>query len=70
MGAAGVSMPLKPIPGEDELDEELKKRDWVVQQDKKTVEACERSLRDFDVQVVSFLEANGLKAAAGSLRPV
>ena len=68
IGAAGVSIALKPIPGEDELDEELKKRDWVVQQDKKTVEACERSLRDFDVQVVSFLEANGLKAAAGSLR--
>lgn len=68
IGAAGVSMALKPIPGEDELDEELKKRDWVVQQDKKTVEACERSLRDFDAQVVSFLEANGLKAAAGSLR--
>ena len=69
IGAAGVSIALKPIPGEDELDEELKKRDWVVQQDKKTVEACERSLRDFDVQVVGFLEANGLKAAAGSLRP-
>lgn len=68
IGAAGVSIALKPIPGEDELDEELKKRDWVIQQDKKTVEACERSLRDFDVQVVSFLEANGLKAAAGSLR--
>ena len=32
------------------------------------MEACEWSLRDFDVQVVSFLEANGLKAAAGSLR--
>ena len=68
IGAAGVSVALKPIPGEDELDEELKKRDWVVQQDKKTVEACERSLSDFDAQVVNFLEANGLKPAAGSLR--
>ena len=68
IGAAGVSIALKPIPGEDELDEELKKRDWVVQQDKKTVQACEWSLRDFDAQVVSFLAANGLKAAAGSLR--
>lgn len=68
IAAAGITMALKPTPDEDELSEELKKRMWVVQQDKKTVEACQRSLDDFDAQVEGFLDANGLKAAAGSLR--
>lgn len=68
IAAAGITMAMKPTPDEDELSEELKKRSWVLQQDKKTVEACQRSLDDFDAQVEGFLNANGLKAAAGSLR--
>lgn len=68
IAAAGIAMALKPAPGEDELDEELRKRKWVQQQDAKTVEACQRALQDFDGQVTGHLAANGLKAASGSLR--
>ncbi len=68
IAASGISMALKPTHDEDVLEEDLKKRRWVVQQDQKTVAACERSLADFDAQVTGFMDANGLKAAAGSLR--
>ena len=68
IAAAGIAMALKPAPGEDDFNEELKKRRWVQRQDVKTVEACERALRDFDSQVAEYLNANGLAAAEGSLR--
>ena len=68
IAAAGVSMALKPTHDEDTLDEDLKKRRWIVQQDEKTVAACERALTDFDAQVAGFMKANGLECAAGSLR--
>lgn len=68
IAAAGIAVALKPIPGEDELNEELKKRKWVQQQDAKTVEVCKRALHDFDNQIAEHLNVNGLGRAEGSLR--
>ena len=68
IAAAGISMAFRPTHEEDVLEDDLKKRRWVVQQDEKTVEACKRALTDFDAQVAGFMDSNGLKPAAGSLR--
>ena len=68
IAASGIAVALKPSHDEGELAEELKKRNWVVQQDGKTVAACQRALSDFDAEVAAFLDANGLSAANGSLR--
>lgn len=68
IAAAGIAVAMRPTHDEDELAEETKKRSWVVQQDRKTKEACERALADFDSQVKGFLDANGLAAAEGSIR--
>ena len=68
ISAAGISMSLKPTRAEEEIADERKKKEWVMQQDRKTVEACERDIKECDERIEGFLAANGLAAAHGSAR--
>lgn len=68
ISAAGISMSLKPTRAEEEISDERKKKEWVMQQDRKTVEACERDIKECDERIEGFLVANGLAAAHGSVR--
>ncbi len=68
LAAAGIFMGTKPTREEEELEDERAKKAWVVQQDQKTVELCERELSDYQSQIEAFLEEHDLGAAQGSLR--
>lgn len=68
LAAAGIFMGSKPSRVEEELEEERAKKAWVVQQDQKTVEVCERELDDYQNHIASFLDDHDLGAAQGSLR--
>lgn len=68
VAAAGIAMSMKPSKVEEELSEAQKKCAWVLQQDQKTLEACERDVERHRAHIASYLAANGLAAAQGSLR--
>ncbi len=68
VAAAGVVMNLRPTKTEEELTERRKKLEWVMQQDRKTLEACERDAANHQARIVAFLDNNALSTAQGSLR--
>lgn len=68
IAAAGISMSLRPTRVEEELADERKKKEWVMQQDQKNVEACEQDVADHDARIATFMNANGMAAAQGSIR--
>lgn len=68
IGAAGIAMSLRPTRVEEELVDDRKKREWVMQQDQKNLEACERDIAEHDQRIAVFMEQNGLAAAEGSIR--
>lgn len=68
LAAAGIFMGSKPTRVEEELEDERTKKAWVVQQDQKTVEVCERELDEYQNHITEFLDEHNLSAAQGSLR--
>ena len=66
--AVGMLIARKPSRVEEEWGDERKKKEWVMQQDRKTLEACEQDARDYDAQIEAYLNNNGLAAAEGSPR--
>lgn len=68
IAAVGVAMSVRPTRVEEELESERTKVGWVMQQDAKNLEVCERDAAAHREAVAAFLNENGLGAAQGSLR--
>lgn len=61
-------MALRPTRVEEEWADERNKKEWVMQQDRKNLEMCERDARIHAEQVAAFLSEQGLSAALGSTK--
>ncbi|MEF2560912.1 MAG: AAA family ATPase [Eggerthellaceae bacterium] len=68
MAVAGIAMALRPTRTEEEWADERNKKEWVMQQDRKNLEMCERDARVHTEQVEAFLADQGLGAALGSTK--
>ncbi len=68
IAAAGLALALHP-PQDDRLaDDDLGKRRWVMEQDRKFLAARQRELDDHESGVAAFLSEQGLAFAGGSIR--
>lgn len=65
--AAGFAMNFRPSKVEEEMEDRLKKAEWVMRQDALMREECERALAAECSSLETFLSANHLSDAAGSL---
>ncbi len=66
IAAAGLALALHP-PQDDRLaDDDLGKRRWVMEQDRKILAACQRELGEHESNVAAFLSEQGLAFAGGS----
>lgn len=68
IATAGVALNIKPTKTEEQLADNLRKKEWVMQQDQKTLAACLQDLEQHDRAIATFLESHHLGAADGSLR--
>lgn len=68
IAAAGITMNLRPTKREEELNDQRKKCEWIMQQDRKAYEAAQAEVREHGQRVQSFLVAHHLGQAEGSLR--
>lgn len=68
IGVVGVAMSIRPTKVEEQLDEERSKLAWVVKQDEKALRIAETDVSDHQQRIQVYLDANGLGAAAGSIR--
>ena len=68
IAAAGFALAFHPPQDERAMSEDVSKRRWVMEQDRKVLTACQRDLDGHRAQVVSFLSGNGLSFAEGSTR--
>ncbi len=68
IAAAGLALALHP-PQDDRLaDDDLGKRRWVMEQDRKFLAARQRELDEHESGVAAFLSEQGLAFAGGSIR--
>ncbi len=68
IAAAGLALALHP-PQDDRLaDDDLGKRRWVMEQDRKFLAARQRELDEHESSVAAFLSEQGLAFAGGSIR--
>lgn len=65
--AAGFAMNFKPSRAEEEMEDRLKKAEWVMRQDGLMREECERALAKERSSSEAFLSSSHLSAAGGSL---
>lgn len=68
VAAVGVAASVRPTRVEEELESERTKVAWVMQQDAKNLEACERDAEEHRAALRAYLDEHGLAAAQGSLR--
>lgn len=64
---AGFAMNFRPSRVEEEMSDRLKKAEWVMRQDALMLEECERAHAEQRAKVATFLSANHLAQAAGSV---
>lgn len=68
LAAVGIAISMRPTRTEEEWEDDRAKKEWVMQQDTKTLEVCERQAKEYAAVITSFLDEHGLKAALGSTR--
>lgn len=68
IATVGVAMSVRPTQVEEELESERTKTAWVMQQDAKNLEACERDAESHRDTITAYLNDHGLAAAQGSIR--
>ncbi len=64
----GVATSIRPSRTEEQWEEERAKKEWVMQQDRKTLEVCEQEAREYNVSIKTYLDEHGLSAAQGSTK--
>ena len=65
---AGFATNFKPSRVEDEMNDRLKKAEWVKRQDSLILAECQRELDDQQAKVETYLSAHHLSKAAGSIK--
>lgn len=65
---AGFATNFKPSRVEDEMNDRLKKAEWVKRQDSLILVECQRELDDQQAKVETYLSAHHLSKAAGSIK--
>ena len=68
IAAAGLALALHPPQDERLADDEVGKRRWVMEQDRKILAARQRELDEHESSVAAFLSEQGLAFAGGSIR--
>ncbi len=68
IAAAGFALALHPPQDERVMGDDLGKRRWVMEQDRKILAACQRDLDEHGSRVGAFLSENGLAFAGESTR--
>lgn len=64
----GIVMSVKPTQTEEEWEDSRTKKEWVMQQDAKSLEVREQELQDYLAYIKQYLDDQGLGAAEGSIR--
>lgn len=67
MACAAIAMLFRPDKRAEALHQRLQDAQWVMVQDQKKQEVCEKDLADQETDMRSFLASSGLGAAQGSL---
>ncbi len=68
LAVVGIVISIRPTRTEEEWEDERSKKEWVMQQDSKTLEVCQRHAKDYAASITAYLENHGLAAALGSTR--
>lgn len=68
IATAGVALNFKPTKTEEDLSDNLRKKEWVMQQDQKTLAACIQDVEHHQHDIDVFLKNHNLSKAQGSLR--
>ncbi len=66
--AAGFALALHPPQDARAVDDDLGKHRWVMEQDRKFLESCQRDLDEHESQTAAFLAEHGFSFAGGSIR--
>ncbi len=68
IAAAGIALAVHPPQDERSTNDEVAKRRWVMEQDRKILAGCQHDLEEHESQVALFLSENGFPFAEGSTR--
>lgn len=68
LAGAVMVMSLRPVKETQTYEEEFQKVQWVMEQDRLSLEKCQEELSQHQEEVQSFLDHHGLAAAGGSIR--
>lgn len=68
LAVVGVVISMRPTRTEEEWEDARSKKEWVMQQDQKTLEICEAQSREYSEFIEQQLIQSGLGAAQGSTR--
>lgn len=68
LAIVGIVISIRPTRAEEEWEDERAKKEWVMQQDQKTLEICEIQAREYAAEIEEALLQSGLDAAQGSTR--
>ena len=68
LAIVGIVISIRPTRAEEEWEDERAKKEWVMQQDQKTLEICEIQAREYAAEIEEALLQSGLGAAQGSTR--
>lgn len=68
LAIVGIVISIRPTRTEEEWEDERAKKEWVMQQDQKTLEICEIQAREYAAEIEESLLQSGLGAAQGSTR--
>lgn len=68
LAIVGIVISIRPTRTEEEWEDERAKKEWVMQQDQKTLEICEIQAREYAAEIEEALLQSGLGAAQGSTR--
>ena len=68
VAAAGIIANIHPSKTEEAFEEKRRNCEWIMQQDSKHLELCERDLQEHKLKVKWYLDNHGLAAAQGSIR--
>ena len=68
LALVGIAISVKPTQTEEEWEDSRTKKEWVMQQDAKSLEVREQELQEYLAYIKQYLDDQGLGAAEGSIR--
>lgn len=68
VAVVGIAISIRPTRTEEEWEDERQKKEWVMQQDLKTLEICQKQAKEYTQSIEAYLSEQGLGAALGSTR--